>query len=445
MVDIDIDKYIYNIKTELGAVIQDLYKKKIDICLVCDQDNKLVGILTLGDIKKAIVGGYDPDEPIINIMTKKFTCVQEGATKKELEQASNLSSGRRKIPIISKFGRVVDLYPNEIDNKLIHKRVLVTGGAGYVGSIVCHKLIEKGYKVTALDNLSFGKESIVDLLQNKNFELIVGDINNISHLIQGVKNADHVIHLAGTVGDPASAFDPSYTMESNYFSTQALIEVSKYYQVSHFVFASSCSVYGAGDDILTEESSLNPVSLYARTKIAGEKKLIENSSQNFNPVILRFGTLYGLSPRMRFDLVANTMSAHAFFLKKIIVQGGDQWRPLLHVRDAAKACVEILEKPISLVKGEIFNVGSSKENYQIKDIADSIASYLPKVKINNKETSDDPRNYRVLFDKISQKLNFHPDYTLKQGVGEIIKSMRSGRFKNYQESKYNNYLSRKQM
>lgn len=444
MIDYEINKYIYKPAVKLRKVIQDLYQNKVDICLVCQQKNRLDGIITLGDIKSAVVNGLDPSSPISSVMNRKFVSAQKGTTDRALAKMSKTPLGARRIPVVDRRGNVTGVYPKDANNHPTHKRVLVTGGAGYVGSIVCRQLLSRGYKVVALDNLLFGKKSIADILAHKNFRLIVGDISNINNLIQGIKEVDHVIHLAGTVGDPASLLDPNYTMESNYFSTHALIELSKHYQISHFVFASSCSVYGAGPGVLNESSPLNPVSLYARTKIAAEKKLLEDPAEHFNPIILRFGTLYGLSPRMRFDLVANIMTAHAFFFKKISVQGGDQWRPLLHVADAARACVEMLESPLAVVKRQVFNVGAEKENYRIKDIAILIRKQLPKTQILSQDTAGDGRDYRVSFKKISQKTGFAVKYTLARGIAELIKSMKKGRFKDFTDSQYSNYLQRKE-
>lgn len=444
MIDYEAEKYIYRPTVTLQEIIRDLYQKKVDICLVCGERKHLDGIITLGDIKQAIISGLDPTSLISEVVNRKFVSAREDTALPVLAAMSKMPSGIRMIPIVNSGGEVVGIYPKEAQKNLKHRTVLVTGGAGYVGSLVCRRLLARGYRVVVLDNLSFGQESIADLMPNANFQLIVGDIGNINHLIQGIKQADHVIHLAGTVGDPASALDPTYTMESNYFSTQTLVELSKHYQVSHFIFASSCSVYGASNDILTERSPLNPVSLYARTKIAAEKKLLESSDPYFNPIILRFGTLYGLSPRMRFDLVVNLMSAHAFFLKKILISGGDQWRPLLHVDDAAEACVQALEMPLDSVRRQIFNVGSNDENYKIKDIARLIKKQLPQVNIISQDAAADLRNYRVSFNKIFQKFNFCTNYNLEKGISELIKSMQDGRFHNYADARYNNYLRRKE-
>ncbi len=441
MKDTAIEKYIYHPSTPLKKVIDDLYRKKIDICLVSKEQYIIDGIITFGDIKKAVIDGFDPESSIAEIMNTEFLSASETLSESEIVLLHKKAGKKiRRIPILNDERKLIAVYPKPTDDNL-HKTVLVTGGAGYVGSIVCRKLLDKGYHVIILDTLMFGKASIEDILNNDRVTLIEGDISNINHLIQSVKHVDAVIHLAGIVGDPASALDPLYTMEGNFFSTQALIELCKYYQVSRFVFASSCSVYGASDNTLTESSELNPVSLYARTKIHAENELLKVNSDFFHPVVLRFGTLYGLSPRMRFDLVANTMAAHGFFKKEVTVMGGDQWRPLLHVSDAAEACVTVLESPLSVIDKQIFNVGSDYQNFQLIDIARSVQKHIPDAIITEKKDSGDKRNYQVSFNKITQALSFKTEIDLDAGIGEMVEKMKQGSFADYQEPKYSNFLS----
>jgi len=443
MIDRKIEKFIYTPSTSTKKVIQDLYRKKIDICLVCSKNKKLLGIITLGDIKKAIVSGSDPQSPIKNVMNTTYQWANKSLSEQKLRKLSKQPSGQRRIPILDENGKVIGLYPRIIINEPANQTVLITGGAGYIGSILSDKLLKKGYNVIILDKLSFGKNPIKNLLRKKNFQLIVGNINNINDLINSVKNADIIIHLAGIVGDPASAIDPSTTMAINHFSTKSLIELSKYYQVSRFIFASSCSVYGASDKKLIETSSLNPVSMYAKTKVSSENELLNMADNFFHPVILRFATLYGKSPRMRFDLAVNTMTAHAYFKKNIHVHGGKQWRPMLHVYDAAMSCIAVMEKPIQMVENQIFNVGSDTENYQIQDIAKAICAQLPTTNIIFHDNLADKRNYRVSFKKIKRLLNFKTNLSVKDGVKEIVQSFKKGQYKKYTNPKYNNYLHQK--
>lgn len=446
MINRNVQQYIYHPKTPLRKAIQDLYQKKTDICLVCSK-NILQGVVTLGDIKKAILEGHDPMSPITAIMNRDFTSSQEKDIKKleELSLKENkFKTGRIiKIPLLDSNGKLKALYINKgLDKKYSHKKILVTGGAGYLGSILSRKLLDRGYEVIVLDKLSFGIEPIRDLLKKDLFSLIRGNIGNINDLISGIKGVDSVVHLAGIVGDPAASLNPTHTLEANYFSTKALIDLSKYFQVSRFIFASSCSVYGASPNILKEDSPLNPVSLYARSKIYSEKELTKATDDYFNPVILRFGTLYGLSPRMRFDLVVNKMAADAYFNKEITVNGGSQWRPLLYVADAAESCIKALEAPLEKVKGQIFNVGSENQNYKISEIAEIIRTHIPKVKINYSDEVGDRRDYRVSFDKIKD-IKFTTKYDIKTAVKELAGQFNKKRFRNFTDSKFSNFLNLK--
>jgi nucleoside-diphosphate-sugar epimerase len=232
-------------------------------------------------------------------------------------------------------------------------------------------------------------------------------------------------------------------MEENHFATKALVDVCKYYGVSRFVFASSCSVYGAGKSLLNEESTLNPVSLYAQSKLYAERELLREASNDFHPIIMRFGTLYGYSPRMRFDLVANTMTAHAFSNKKITVDGGAQWRPLLHVDDAAAACVAALTAPIKKVSSQIFNVGDTDENYTIDEIAHMVKKYIPGTTIVSLDTVKDRRDYKVSFKKINTAMKWKATHTLSEGIKEVVTLFKKKKFKDWKDKRYSNYLTLK--
>ena len=441
-----IKQYIYHPKTPLRKAVHDLYQKKMDICLICNK-NILQGIVTLSDIKKAILEGHDPMSPVTAIMNKDFTSSQEKDIKKlkELSLKENkLKTGQiAKIPILDPAGKLKGLYINEeLDREYNHKKIMITGGAGYLGSILSRKLLDRGYEVVALDKLSFGIEPIKDLLKNKKFSLVRGNIGNINDLILGIKGADAIVHLAGIVGDPAASLNPTHTLEANHFSTKALIDLSKYFQVSRFIFASSCSVYGASPNILKENSPLNPISLYARSKIYSEKELMKATDSYFNPIILRFGTLYGLSPRMRFDLVVNKMAADAYFNKEITVNGGNQWRPLLYVADAAESCIRALEAPLEKVRGQIFNVGSENQNYKIADVAEAVCEQIPKAKINYNDDIGDRRDYHVSFDKI-KNIGFKTDYSVKTAVKELVGQFKKKKFSDFTDQKYSNFLNLK--
>ncbi|HEC35625.1 MAG TPA: NAD-dependent epimerase/dehydratase family protein [Anaerolineae bacterium] len=319
------------------------------------------------------------------------------------------------------------------------RNVLVIGGAGYIGSLLVRKLLDRGYDVTVLDALVYGDDSIRDLYDRQGFDLIHGDLRDIEAVVQALQYADAVVHLGALVGDPACALDEKLTLEINLAATRMIAEAARGFGVQRFIFASTCSVYGASDQILDERSALNPVSLYARTKIGSERVLLALNDDRFAPVILRFGTVYGLSPRPRFDLVINLLAAQATCEKRIAIFGGDQWRPFIHVDDAAEAILKCLEAPLPAVKGQTFNVGSDDQNYQIAQLGDLIKQLIPDVQVIHQDEDTDRRNYRVSFAKIRKHLGFTPRHTVAEGILEIKAAIEDGRIPDYRDARYSNY------
>jgi nucleoside-diphosphate-sugar epimerase len=318
------------------------------------------------------------------------------------------------------------------------RNVLVIGGAGYIGSALLPKLLERGYRVTLLDLLLYGTEPIQDVIDHPRLKVLQEDFRQIDKVVEATQGVDAVIHLGGIVGDPACALDEDLTTDINLMATRMTAEVCKGSGVSRFIFASTCSVYGASDVRLDEKSQLNPVSLYARSKIASEKVLLNMADDRFSPVILRFGTIYGLSGRTRFDLVVNLLTAKAVVDRQITIFGGDQWRPFLHVEDAATAVLQVLEAPLPLVRHQVFNVGSDEQNYTIRQIGEIIHGLVPEAEIVNKEADLDPRNYWVSFSKIKRTLGFKPQKSIEQGVEQVIEAIRSGKVTDYKDAKYSN-------
>jgi nucleoside-diphosphate-sugar epimerase len=257
-------------------------------------------------------------------------------------------------------------------------------------------------------------------------------------IVQAMKGMDEVIHLGGIVGDPACSLDEELTVEVNLLATRMIAEAAKGSGIKRFCFASTCSVYGANDQILDERSELNPISLYARSKLASEKVLMELADTSFSPVILRFGTVYGLSGRTRFDLVVNLLTAKAVVDRKITVSGGGQWRPFLHVDDAALALMKAVEAPTELVHGEVFNVGSNEQNYRLEEAAEVIQSLVTEAEIVEMGIGTDFRNYQVDFTKITKMLGFIPRWTLQEGIKQVIAALESGEVKDYRHPMYSN-------
>ncbi|MBI1802428.1 MAG: NAD-dependent epimerase/dehydratase family protein [Chloroflexi bacterium] len=323
-------------------------------------------------------------------------------------------------------------------SKSIH-HILAIGGAGYIGSILVRRLLERGYQVTVLDALIYGDDSIKDLYGTPRFEFIKGDLRDIECVVNAMQGIDAVVHLGALVGDPACAIDERLTLEINLAATRMIAEVAKGLGVERFIFASTCSVYGASDELLDEKSGLNPVSLYARSKIASEQVLMRMADREFAPTILRFATIFGLSPRQRFDLVVNLLAARAAAGEPVVIMGGQQWRPFIHVADAAEAITRCLEAPVSAVRGEILNVGSDRENYQIAQIGELIQQVIPTVTIVTKGEDPDQRNYRVSFQKFRERVNFVPAHTVRDSITELKTAVEQGLIGDYRDPKYSNY------
>lgn len=315
------------------------------------------------------------------------------------------------------------------------REVLVTGGAGYLGSHLVELLLKENYKVRILDDLSFGDNALKILKKKYKFDLIKGDIRDLQIVLNSMEGCDAVVHLAGIVGDPASKIDPTQSTEINYLSTKLVADAASYFQIKQFLFASSCSVYGASNsNLLNEKSKLNPISLYAETKLKSEDILKDNN--HLSPTILRAGTLFGYSNRMRFDLVINLFVAQAMTKHQISIEGGNQWRPFVHVKDAASAYLLALEKKPSKSQG-IFNLGSDYLNHKISEIGTFIQESIPNVKIKNTRNTDQ-RNYRVSFQKIKKSFGFESKFSILDGVEEIRHAIKSGKIKSWTDPIYYN-------
>ncbi len=316
--------------------------------------------------------------------------------------------------------------------------VLVIGGAGYIGSALVPLLLERGFRVRILDVLLFGEAPLRDILDHPKLELIRGDFRNVETVFQAMEDVDAVVHLGAIVGDPACKLDEALTIDVNLVSTQMIALLARSRRVPRFIFASTCSVYGASDSLLDEGSESRPLSLYGKTKLASEQVLLEMATNRFFPAILRFATIYGLSGRTRFDLVVNLMAARARLDGQITVHGGNQWRPFVHVEDAARAIVHTLDAPISQVAGEIFNVGSDNQNYTITQIAELVHQRVVDAKVDLDEGQADPRNYRVSFSKIVKKLGFHPKWTVEEGIQQVLEAIARGEIADYDDPQYSN-------
>lgn len=322
------------------------------------------------------------------------------------------------------------------------RKVLITGAAGYIGSILTRLLLDKGYFVIGLDNLRFGGESLLELFNKDNFKFINADIRDGSRLDQILKDISFVVHLAAIVGDPACRQEPELAKEVNLYASKELYKIANKKGVERFIFASTCSNYGKMIDnngYVSEESPLKPVSLYAETKVEVEKFLLEQNRDNAClPVILRFATVYGISPRMRFDLTVNEFTRELALGKELVIYGEQFWRPYCHVVDLARSVVLALESPKEKVAFDVFNVGDTSENYQKKMIVSELLKFFPKAKIKYVHRDEDPRDYRVSFEKIKKRLGFKITKRVSDGILQIKEALEKGIITNPYDSRYKN-------
>ncbi len=321
-----------------------------------------------------------------------------------------------------------------------HKEIVVTGGAGYLGSVLVPMLLDEGYRVHMLERFYFGREPIKSIENHPNLKITNIDISHHENIPDLFKNADALIHLASISNDPSGDLAPNVTIQTNFLSTVSLARRAKLEGVKRVIFISSCSVYGAsGDKFLDEQSSVGPVTLYALSKLQCENELLPLADSNFTVTLLRFATLFGYSPRMRFDLAVNVMAKRALQGKSILLNGdGLQYRPFLHVKDAAHAIMTVLKEDPSIVNKQVFNVGNSDLNFRIKDLVPLIQSYFPGSNIEKFENNKDTRSYRVSFKKFERICGFKPLYDVGHGVKEIEQAHKSGELADMDNHNYYN-------
>ena len=327
------------------------------------------------------------------------------------------------------------------------KRILVTGGAGYLGCILCPMLADQGASVCVFDRLYFGKEGLLSAMAPESFELVAGDIREVERFPQLLTDVWAVVHLASLANDPSCDLSPTMAEQINHAATIKLARMAQAKGVERFVFASSCSVYGAsGDKQVSEDSPLAPVSLYARLKIKSERALLPMADEVFAPTALRQATLFGFSPRMRFDLAINLMTMSAVVKGEIIVLGGGrQWRPFVHVKDAARAIIAVLKADKEVVAGQVFNVGSNSLNFTIEALASLVASRVPKTRVQVAPDDADKRSYRVRFDRIEQRLGYSARVGPDEGVEEIRAAIVEGHIREPYGSQHFNVMHLKHL
>ncbi len=313
-------------------------------------------------------------------------------------------------------------------------RILVTGGGGYLGTTLVPYLLSEGHEVAILDRFFFGIDLVRDLQKNKNLKIIVDDTRFFSGSI--LKEYDAVVDMAALSNDPAGELDQWKTFEINYLGRSRVARLAREAKVKRYLLISSCSIYGFQDGILTEESPTIPLTAYARANLFAERDNLPLGNSDFVSTVVRFATIYGLSGRMRFDLAINGMVLGAFKTGKIpIMRDGTQWRPFLHVKDAARAILIILESDSDKVNDQLFNIGSDAQNYQIKELANIVADSMSKKPSVEWYGDPDRRSYRVCFEKAKTILGYETKFTPKDAVNEIESALMQGKVSDSMKTK----------
>jgi len=330
---------------------------------------------------------------------------------------------------------------------MTERHILITGGAGYIGSILTSELLRANYRVTVLDSLLFGGESIVPFLNHPNFHFVKGDVTENRTVRDAVKRdwqkPDSIVHLAAIVGFPAcQAVGKQVAWRYNVEATKTVFGQAADLGVERFVFASTYSNYGLSEDgkPVTEESPLNPQSLYAETKIASEEFLLSQKDAACAPLLFRFATLYGISPRTRFDLIVNQFVLDAFTKRSLIIYQRGYSRSFVHIRDVVRGVIMGLEAEKEKIRGQVFNLGTDNGNYTKSDIVNFVLKRMPETIVEYKDLTfgGDMRDITVSFEKIKRVLGFDTTLTVDDGVREVLFALKSGLIRNPTDDRYRN-------
>jgi nucleoside-diphosphate-sugar epimerase len=325
------------------------------------------------------------------------------------------------------------------------RRVLVIGGGGYIGAPVATELMRQGFHVRNLDLFLYNTQSSVTaLLTNPAYDLVAGDLGDSHDIQRALVGVTDVVVLGGLVGDPITKAYPGQSYAINEIAVRRCLDALNGRGLNKVILTSTCSNYGLMDDgkLADETSPLQPLSLYAKAKVAAEQHLLGmKGGADFCGVILRFATAFGVASRMRFDLTVNEFTRELFVGNELVVYDAQTWRPYCHVRDFARLIVRVLVFPAERIAYEVFNAGGDGNNHTKQSIVDIVLSQLPEGKVNYKDLGGDPRNYRVDFRKVRENLYFEPVYDVRYGVSELIGALRAGFFADYSDRRnfYGNY------
>jgi nucleoside-diphosphate-sugar epimerase len=304
-------------------------------------------------------------------------------------------------------------------------RVVVTGGAGYLGTTLVPLLLRAGHEVTVVDRFFFGQQHLLDAVQGAPLRLVRDDVRWVDGSL--LKGADALIDMAALSNDPAGEIDPWKTLDINYLGRTRMSRLAREAGVARYLLTSSCSIYGFQDGLLTEASPPKPMTVYARANLLAERDILPTSDEHFSPTAVRFATLFGPSARMRYDLAINGMVLGGVRTGRIpVMKDGTQWRPMLHVADAAAALVKLLETDVGAIRGEVFNVGSEEQNFQIRPLAEIVQRSMRVPPTLEWYGDPDHRSYRVGFAKAQRVFGYRPTHSVEEAVKAIESGLADG-------------------
>lgn len=436
------------------------------VVTVTDSSGSLLGIVSDGDLRTVLLQGLSIEEKLISVMNKNPVTIEEDSLQDVVDIGSLTSAlekngipletvlrSRIAIPVVDSQNRVVGLTNLDMlrysegmsqNNSGRVPHVLVVGGAGYIGSMLTEVLLERGWRVRVLDKFIYGSSSLSRFQKHEMFSCITGDVCDLNSQLVAISDVDCVVFLAEIVGDPSCEYLPKAALRTNYLAVSSMATLCAHMHIHRFVYTSSCSVYGESvnpNEMLSETSTLNPVTHYARMKVATEEALFNQLNPLFSPTVLRLATIFGYSYRPRFDLVVNTFAKNAYFDKIIRVFGGGQWRPNIHVKDVGEVIARVLEAPIDKVSRKVINVGKNSENYKITDLAAIANDVNPDCLVEMEKEIKDDRNYRVDFSRLRELLDYEPRRSVKDGFRELKAIFESGLITDPTKKHYSNLQS----